>query len=58
MGAHGRQMIISHRVLVNLDGTRVISVCDCLLEKQVGGLLVLNFPEIFILLFLWVIIAY
>lgn len=45
-------------ILVNLDETRVVSVCDCLLEKQVGSLTVLSFPEIFILLFLWVIIAY
>lgn len=44
--------------LANLDETRVVSVCDCLLEKQVGSLMVLSFPEIFILLFLWVIIAY
>lgn len=45
-------------ILVDLDETRVIDVCNCLLEKQVGGLMVLSFPEIFILLFLWVIIAY
>lgn len=43
---------------VGLDETRVRSVCDCLLEKQVGSLMVLSFPEIVILLFLWVIIAY
>lgn len=24
-------------ILVNLDETRVVSVCDCLLEKQVGS---------------------
>lgn len=45
-------------ILVDLDETRVINVCNCLLEKQVGSLMVLSFPEIFILLFLWVIIAY
>lgn len=45
-------------ILVDLDETRVINVCNCLLEKQVGGLMVLSFPEIFILLFLRVIIAY
>lgn len=45
-------------ILADLNETRIISVCDRLLEKQVGSLMVLSFPEIFILLFLRVIMAY